>query len=93
MQYFTFNYWRLYILNNGGSINYNKQLRSKKVNTTEQFNINPSIFNHVSKSPLSQAYKLLRDITLITHHVFTSREPSVLKPPPTYEVLFHQCVL
>ena len=59
MQYYTFNFWRLYILNNGGNVNYNKNLRSKEVNTTENFNLNSNTFNYVSKSPLSRAYNVL----------------------------------
>ena len=56
MQYYTFNFWKMYILNNGGNMNLNKNLRKKKTNTKEKFNINSKIFNHVSKSPLSRAY-------------------------------------
>ena len=63
LQYFTFRFWKLYILNNGGNVNLNKDLRFKKLNLKEQFNINSETFNFVSKSPLSRAYRVIRDIT------------------------------
>ena len=81
---FTFNFWKLYILNNDGNVNLNKNLRSKKVNTDEQFNINSKIFNFVSKSPLSRAFKVIRKITPHKQPVFNKRCPSAAKPPPTY---------
>ena len=50
LQYYTFNFWKLYILNNGGDVNLNQNLRNNKMNTKEEFNINPDnltlLLNH-----------------------------------------------
>ena len=54
------------------------------MNTNEQFNINGKTFNFISKSPLSRAYKVVREITPHKQPVFSKRCPSVTKPPPTY---------
>ena len=84
LQHFTFNFWKLYILNNGGNVNLNKDLRFKRLNLKEKFNINSDTFNFVSKSPLSRAYKVIRDITPPKQPVFNKQCPSVIKPRPTY---------
>ena len=84
LQHFTFNFWKLYILNNGGDKNLNKNLRNRKMNTNEKFNINGDHFNFISKSPLSRAYQMVREITPTNQFIFSKRCPSVIKPPPTY---------
>ena len=81
LQYYTFHFWKLYILNNGGNKNLNKNLRHKKINTNEEFNINGKTFNFISKSPLSRAYNVIREITPHKQLVFSKRCPSVIKPP------------
>ena len=46
--------------------------------------INCSNFKHTCKSPLSRAYKLVREIMPSDENVFLNRKPQLLKPLPIY---------
>ena len=80
----TFNSWKNYILKNGGNINYKRNLRSRKFNINEKFNINCNNLKYTNKSPLSRAYNLVREIMPSDMSVFLHRKPQLLKPLPIY---------
>ena len=84
----TFLRWKNYIENNNGNINYNRNLRNKKINLNENFNINSRNLKYIAKSPLSRAYKLIRSITPANQIVFKKKEDTVLKSPPIYTEKF-----
>ena len=88
MQHHTFKKWKQYIINNGGNINLNKQVRSNNYNIKENFNINSANFKYISKSPLSRTYKLIDKLLPIHQRRFYRREYSVLRPPPIYSQPF-----
>ena len=88
LQFKTFKNWKEYLLLNGGNINYNYNLRSNKHNLNENFNINAKLFPFISKSPLSRAYQLIRELTPKDEKIFINRKKQVMKPPPMYDQPF-----
>ena len=84
LKHHTFKKWKSYILSNGGNINECKKLKNRQIGRDELFKLDENKFNFVSKSPLSQAYFLMDQITPIECKIFRKRKHDVLKPIPCY---------
>ena len=84
LKHHTFKKWKSYILSNGGNINNCKKLKNRQIGRDENFQLDESKFNFVSRSPLSQAYQLMDRILPIEYKIFRKREQAVLKPSPCY---------
>ena len=65
-------------------MNLNMKLRNNRLNISEEFNINPMKFKHISKTPLSKAYNIISKIYNPNEKIFKNRQYDIMKPPPTY---------
>ena len=50
--------------------------------------MNGDTFNHVIKSPLSRCYRLMQTLYKSHQNILAEKEPSVMRPPPTYSTPF-----
>ena len=76
LQHWTFKQWMEYIQVN--------DLNSYDNNNV--WNINPAIFDCISKSPLSKAYNTVKSLYNNNKNIIDNKQKSVMEPPPVYTV-------
>ena len=92
----TFNEWKQYIMNNQENINkrITRSMKNNNNNNSEcELNLDIKRFNIISKSPLSRAYLLMKELNEMKDEyerddLFTHRIPQVVRAPPVYGIPF-----
>ena len=71
--------------------NWKQYIETNDINSKDDYGnlyINNATFHHIKNSPLSRCYGLIRSLYKPYQNVLMEKEPSVMRPPPTYMIPF-----